>query len=77
MKYSHQIISRSSPFSSVLFEENRPGGALTTIQLAEARQRRFQSAYGHCTMCETCKGFTGGYTTCQNCGHPFDRHVDD
>lgn len=76
MKYLHPIMSPASPLDSVLFEENRPGGDLTTIQLAEARQRRFQSGYGHCTMCESCNGFTGGWTTCQNCGHPFDRHLD-
>lgn len=38
-------------------------------------ERRFRLGYGGCTMCDTCQAFTGGWTTCQTCKHPFDRHV--
>lgn len=37
--------------------------------------QRLELGYGSCTQCD-CGGFTGGWTTCQNCSHAFERHRD-
>ena len=79
MKEMLQVGNQSSSHNSVhldLEALRRSHTLAMTLLNADHHQQRFLLGYGRCTMCDSCGGFTGGWSTCQNCGHPFDRHLD-
>jgi hypothetical protein len=67
---------RSSRSATTPFQHDRWWQPVVVSRLRTGhRPQGDMWGYGRCTMCTTCQGFTGGWTTCQTCGHPFDRHL--